>query len=132
MVRDGSGSQNLIGVLEEAARGYETGAKVDRTDVEKELRLVKEAVSEDQGQGDLFAEDKGMSTATTRTTAARFQAYLKSAEVARLKAKTQIKEVATEDKKQTVDVERSLGLIDAHIAQMQKRMDESSIGGAGG
>jgi hypothetical protein len=166
MVRDGSGSQGLVEMLEEAARRYETGANIDRTEtqrplfspdvsvpegqklvtsarpdqkiitdtketqnadlvpaIEKELQLVRKAVAEDVNQGDLFAEDKSMSTGTIRTTAARFQAYLQSAEVARLKAKAQIKEVAAEDKKQTVDVERSLGLIDAHIAQMQKRMD---------
>jgi hypothetical protein len=166
MVDDGSGSQGLVEMLEEAARRYETGANIDRTEtqrplfspdvsvpegqklvtsarpeqkiitdtketqnadlvpaIEKELQLVRKSVSEDEGQGDLFADDKSMSTATKRTTAARFQAYLQSAEVARLKAKAQIKEVAAEDKKQTVDVARSLGLIDAHIAQMQKRMD---------
>jgi hypothetical protein len=247
MVRDGSGSEGLVEMLEEAARRYETGANIDRTErdlfspavsvpagqklvtsarpgelgtyatqmdamvaegrraqdrtittetqnadlvpaIEKELQLVRKAVSEDTGQGDLFTTEAGegrvrelkrqrdalqkriagrkgkkitmqefaqhradiaeekrlvdeivteekavralkpeaerMRTATTRSTPERFIKYLNSAEVARLKTKTQIKEAVKEDTKNTVDVERSLGLIDAHIAQMQKRMDD--------
>jgi hypothetical protein len=226
MVDDGSGSQGLVEMLEEAARRYETGLNIDRTErdlfspatnapqgmkvysyrpeqqtittetqnadlvpaIEKELQLVRKAVSEDEGQGDLFSPEAGegrvrelkrqrdalqkriasrkgkkitmqeyaqhradiaeekrlvdeivseekavnalkpeserMRLATTRSTSARFIKYLNSAEVKRLKTKKQITEAVTEDKKQTVDVERSLGLIDAHITQMQKRMDD--------
>ena len=100
-----------------------------REDIKEAQRLVNEIIVEEKAVKSLkprfdpqAAKEERLVTATQRTTPENFQKFLNSAAAERIRGGKRIKQLVVAEEKPTVDMQRALDVMSAHVDAMRNRM----------